>query len=130
MSSKFDQEENQTSEGSFGRKLGKGDWNVWDRKLKIEIAEFDEVAREIETGEMADFDTEDMEEEILIEAVYDEDLKCISPRRLETVPKKKFAGPTGLAKWTNLFRRNEDRRARHVLNKQKVLKCMLKNIND
>ena len=98
--------------------------------MRIEIAEFDEVVKEIETGEMADFDTEDMEEEVLIEAVYDVDLNCISPRKLEMVPKKKFAGPTGLAKWTNLFRRNEDRRARHVIKKQKVLKCMLKNIND
>ena len=93
MSSKFDQEENQTSEGSFGRKLGKGDWNVWDRKLRIEIAEFDEVVKEIVTGEMADFDTEDMEEDVMKEAVYDEELNCISPRKLETVPKKKFCRP-------------------------------------
>ena len=41
----IDQEENQMREGSMGRKLGKGDWYVWDRKLRIEIAEFDEVVK-------------------------------------------------------------------------------------
>ena len=117
-------------ENTMGKKLGKGEWNSWERRLKIEIGEYDEVVKEIETGVKANFDTEDMEEEVVVEAVLDEELNTITPRRLEMMPKRKYAGPTGLAKWTSLFRRNEDRRSRHVLNKQRVIKCMLKNIND
>ena len=115
MFSKPESEENVIKESGMAKKLAKGEWNQWDRRLKIEISEFDEVMKEIETGVAANFDTEDMEEDIRVEASIDQDGSVIRPERLEMMPKKKYGGPTGLAKWTSLYRRNEDRRTRHVI---------------
>ncbi len=108
MLSKPESEENSFKELSLGKKLGKGEWNPWERRFRIEIAEFDEVAREIETGVEADFETEDMEEMVLADAITDRDGNVITPPTMEMRPKKKYAGPTGLAKWTSLYCRNKD----------------------
>ena len=110
MFSKPEPEDDMMKENGMAKKLAKGEWNQWDRRLKIEISEFDEVMKEIETGVAANFDTEDMEEEIRVEATIDPDGSVLRPERLEMMPKKKYGGPTGLAKWTSLYRRNEERR--------------------
>ena len=86
--------------------------------------------REIETGDEATFETEDMEEEIYVDPIMDRDGNVIKEAKYAMAPKPKYAGPTGLAKWTSLYRRNEDRRTRHVMNKQKVMKLMFKSIDD
>ena len=49
MLSKPESEENSFKGMEIGKKLGKRGWTFWERKFRIEIAEFDEVVREIET---------------------------------------------------------------------------------